>query len=314
MKKILLSLSAFALLALPSVKAQYINPDFETWTHNAGPPAYDDPNTGLTNNGWQEFNFTSQTVLGSSPISVFKDSAGETVAPYHGTYCAKITTVPLSPATISLIGHYLPYDTLGLVFTGSVDEIHDKVYAKIPFTLGVLNYYFYYQYAPVGTDTAFCLVNYSRHDTLIASGEIQIKAAQSTWTQAEVTPVVLKPGLPDSISIFYSSSSWHRPKVGSTFYVDDATNTGIPSMFGNTDNVMVYPNPANNEINIKVSGQAMASTVQVYDITGRAIGTYSIRNNFLTINTQSYTGGLYIYKLLDDSGNELNVGKFSVAK
>ena len=317
MKKILLSLSAIALIALPTVKAQYINPDFETWSHTVGPPAYDDPNTTpLTGIGWQELNFASASLLGASPISVFKDSAGMAVTPYHGTYCAEIKTVALSATTDGLVGSHLPNDTLGVLFTGTINVVTQKIAEKIPFTLPVATYNFYYQYYPVGGDTAFCTVVYTRNDSTIAVGKTTIAGTVSTWTAGSVTMFTLKSGLPDSIGIMFSSSSWihTHPHPGSEFYVDDATNTGIPSIFGNNDAVTVYPNPAKNEVTIAISGTIQGSHVEVYDITGKAIGTYSMHNDMLTINTQSFNNGIYFYRLLDDSGNQLKTGKFSVVK
>ena len=316
MKKLLLSLSAVALLALPTVKAQYINPDFEIWTHTAGPPSYDDPNTGMSNPGWQELNFTSQTLAGSSPVSVFKDSSLNPVTPQSGMYCAKIQTVILSSATISLAGKYLPNDTLGVLFTGQINVISQKIVTKIPFNLPVATYKFYYQYFPSGVDTAFCTVTYFRNDTVIAAGKTQMKTLQNTWMQASVMPFVLKSGLPDSIAIWYSSSTWTHGKAnaGSTLFVDDATNTGIPSLFGGNNGVTVYPNPAKNEVTIKIAGNTMAEKAEIFDITGKTVGTFSVRNNDLTINTQQYSSGLYFYRLYDNNGTQMNAGKFSVVK
>jgi hypothetical protein len=117
--------------------------------------------------------------------------------------------------------------------------------------------------------------------------------------------------------IQYSACSLYskgHPKPGDTLDVDNGTVTGIGNIAEEHDNVNLYPNPANAEINLSVTGQYRAANVEVYDITGRTIGTYPVRNNFLTINTQSFNSGLYIYKLLDASGNQLNVGKFSVVK
>src|ERR1700722_11871095 len=77
MKKLLLVISvSLACCINHNINAQAI-PDssFSVWTHNAGPPAYDDPNpTPLSGDGWQDLNFLSSPLFGSSPVSVFKDS------------------------------------------------------------------------------------------------------------------------------------------------------------------------------------------------------------------------------------------------
>lgn len=317
MKKLLLSLSAIAFLALPSVKAQYINPDFETWSHTVGPPAYDDPSTTpLTGDGWQELNFSSAALLGASPLSVFKDSTGMAITPFHGKYCAEIKTVALSTATDALVGSHLPNDTLGVLFTGTINVALQKIAEKIPFNLPVVTYNFYYQYYPVGGDTAFCTVIYTRHDSTIAIGKTAIAGAVTTWSAGSVTMITLKTGLPDSIGIMFSASSFihTHPHPGSELYVDDATNTGIPSIFGSSDNVTVYPNPAKNQVTISISGNILATHVEVYDMTGKAMGIYAMHNNLLTVNTQTFNSGVYFYRLLDNTGTQLKTGKFSVVK
>ena len=57
-----------------------------------------------------------------------------------------------------------------------------------------------------------------------------------------------------------------------------------------------------------------ARGIQVYDITGKKIGTCPVTNNMATVNTSTYNSGLYFYQLFDKDGIQMNVGKFSVVK
>src|SRR5580692_3326372 len=106
MKKILLSLSALAFLTVTTVKAQIIpNLGFEQWTKNTfSKDSAADPNGGNGTEGWWEFNVTSSGFIGSSPLTVFKDSVNP--APFSGKYCAKIVSNAMTTTTYGLVKGY----------------------------------------------------------------------------------------------------------------------------------------------------------------------------------------------------------------
>src|SRR5579863_16747 len=118
MKKLLLSLAALVILGLPKLSAQLINPDFETWTDDPliGHTAKD-PNSGNGTSGWWDFNFDNSSFLGSSPITVFQDSANP--APENLHYCAKIVSQQMTHTTYQTLKSYnLPYDSInGILIT-----------------------------------------------------------------------------------------------------------------------------------------------------------------------------------------------------
>ncbi len=78
-----------------------------------------------------------------------------------------------------------------------------------------------------------------------------------------------------------------------------------------THSTLVYPNPATSQINFRYSTQN-AQNIFVYDITGRVIGQTEMINGVATLNTSSYSSGMYFYHVTDKSGNMLDNGKFSV--
>lgn len=330
MKKILLSLSALVILGLPQLMAQTIpNLDFETWT----PDSYStgnapDPNGGIGSSGWWDFNVMSNSLLGKSNLTVLEGSSSP--APESGSHYAVIVSDSMSPTSYGYLATYgfIYPDTNGLMFLGNISAAGIggvSVKTGVPYGGGRSHSFsFYYRYIPNGADTCSCTiamyhfnsVNHTRE--LIGGGYWDTAGTVSSWKLATV-PISYDSmsSVPDTIFIQFSACSLFRksiPKRHDTLDIDNSSILGIYNIAEQHDNVTLYPNPANSEINLAVSGQYRATSVEVYDITGRAIGTYAIRNNFLTINTQSFNNGLYIYKLLDDSGNQLNVGKFSVVK
>ena len=125
MKKLLLSLSALAVLGLPKLSAQIINSDFETWTTNSFAAPAKDPNSGLGYSGWWDFNILNNSGLGGSPVTVFQDSTNPT--PEHGKYCAKIISANHVHTIIrhTLTGYGFTYpQTNGFILTGYINVLY----------------------------------------------------------------------------------------------------------------------------------------------------------------------------------------------
>jgi len=334
MKKLLLSITALILLGLPKISAQLINTDFETWTTNALATSTRDPNSGIGTNGWWDFNFAHASLFGyfdGSPVSVFQDSLNP--KPEHKRYCAAIVSATMTPEsyhTLQANGFWYP-KTNGLVITAFINLVGVNVSFKpgLPWSGGrTTSFSFWYRYIPSGgsgNDTCSCAVGMYYHNSvkdtleLIGGAYWSSSATQSSWKQVTVPILYDSANLqPDTIIIQFSASALNaawNPKSGDTLDIDNSSIVlGVGSIPEHLDNINVYPNPANTAVNLAISGLFPGATVEIYDITGRAIGTYPVRNNFLTINTQLYTTGIYIYKLLNESGDQLNVGKFSVVK
>jgi hypothetical protein len=327
MKKLLLSFSILVILGLPKLQAQIINPNFETWTTDylVGPPVYD-PNTGNPSSGWWDFNFFNSSFLGSSPVTVFRDSVNP--SPKSGRYCAKIISKAMYKQdwdTLKYYGLSIP-DTNGIVFTAFYAAVsHIVVKTGIPCTKKLTSLSFWFRYVPNGVDTGSCTVGMYHFNTttktreLIGGGIWKVDSAVTSWT-SETIPIVYDSInlMPDTVIVFFSAASlYSQPHLNDTMNIDSVTTTeaaGITDIALGNVRVSVYPNPAKDEITLAVTSQIQANRVEVYDITGKLAGAYSIHNNLLTINTQQYNSGIYFYKMYDNTGVQLNVGKFSVIK
>lgn len=320
MKKLLLSISALVILGLPTLSAQLINSGFETWSKNLLVPSANDPNTGIGSTGWWDLNALNSLFLGSSPITVYKDS----LHPFQGKYCAKIVSQTMTTKSYDTIKHFDPGfnypQTNGLIFAGTISGSF-KVTTGIPVNTNWSSFSFFYKYYPNGGDTGSCTVAIYHWDAtakqriLIGGGIWKTSATESTWSPATVAIAYDTALSADTAFVLFSAASlYSNPKVNDSMMIDSSSILGIGSIATHHDNVTLYPNPAQNEVNLAITGQFQAAKVEVYDVTGKAIGTYSINNNSMTINTQAYPNGLYIYRLLDNAGVQLNVGKFSVVK
>ncbi len=318
-----LLLGAALIFCFSAAQSQIINQCFDSWTHQAAggfyPVAYDDPNLGPGNNGWLTLNITSSSILGSSPVSVFKDSTTPSpFSPCH--YSARILTVPLTHTTNGYVGKYLPDTIIGLLAAGQgVLTPTPKLIFGYPFGSRITQLNFYYQYTPVGTDTALAeVVMKSHYGHSLGGGIKTILTAANSWTQGVVNiNYDSATGAVDTIDVIFSSSGWHKPQAGSQLWIDNVstTPTSVSDLFVTPNSVDVYPNPASSEINFSIAGNpGKQYLLEIYDITGKKINSYPVNNNFATINTSTYAPSLYIYRLCDQNGEQLNIGKFSVMK
>jgi hypothetical protein len=332
MKKLLLSLSALIILVSPKLMAQIIpNLGFETWTTNQySQNNAPDPNGGNGTAGWWEFNVTSSSFIGSSPLTVFKDSTAP--APYSGKYCAKIVSNAMTTTTYSLVkGYGFKYpDTNGIMFTGYVDLNLSMLSATfktgIPCNNQLKSYSFRYRYIPNGSDTASCTIamyhwnSAAKNRTLLGGGIWVTSSTVTNWTDQSVPIYYYTDSIhvmPDTVLVIFSACSiYSKPKMGDTLNIDSGNVVLGINNITSAENVRVnlFPNPASTQITLAVTSQIQANHIEVYDITGKLIDTYTMHNNLLTINTQQYNNGIYFYRMYDDTGMQLNVGKFSVIK
>lgn len=324
MKKFILALGSAAFIFIGTANAQsYPDFGFETWTPDPGNAGARDPNSGSAPNQWQCLNSFSNAILGNSPVSVFQDS---TIV-HSGKYACKIKSVVLTTGpsgSYHYISPYFPHDTLGIVITGTFQSAPTPALKiGIPYKWRLTSFNFYYQYFPtvnVKPDTAFCSIALSHFNGSIShtlgAGTVKLNSA-STWTLGTVTMAYdSATGLGDTLTIMFSSSSFYKPLPGSILYLDDASITGLNDLNAPAAHVDVYPNPASTQVNFSISSVKGEEgySIAVYDITGKKINTYPVKNNLASINTGTYNSGLYFYQLYDKSGNQMKIGKFSIEK
>ncbi|MES2284771.1 MAG: T9SS type A sorting domain-containing protein [Bacteroidota bacterium] len=312
MKKILLTISVVASSVIGAM-AQSPDFTFETWHDVQFSTTIQDPQ------GWASLN--TLNVFTATPKSVFK----ETTSPFGGTASAKITTVKITGAAIPNPYQSGDIDTAGLLTIGQIVASPPSIKYGYNYTWRSQVLSFQCKYTPMAGDSAFVLAtltkwNGTSRDT-IASGKYatgatttayELKSINLTYDPAFATV------LPDSEQIFISSSiySHNGAKVGSTFYIDDIAWSGYNSTNetnGTVNNVIVYPNPSTNNINI-VASSVDAAIIKITDITGRLIGTYSMTDNEANIQTTTFASGIYIYSILDQKKNVMNRGRFEITK
>jgi hypothetical protein len=83
---------------------------------------------------------------------------------------------------------------------------------------------------------------------------------------------------------------------------------GVENVSGNNTNIQVYPNPAQNEITVDLSGLGQVNgTVKVIDMLGREVLVSKCNQQSTTLTVAALANGLYTVQYIDaNSNNRLN--------
>jgi hypothetical protein len=304
MKKLLLT-TVVALTLSTAAQAQ-VTLDFETWTTQAGPPTYEDPQ------GWGTFNILYSFIGGSNQLSVTKDLNN----PHGGQASMLIQSIALTTNLFSLP------DTLGIAFTGSIGL--NGISQGFPYTNRPQFFNWYGKYSPAYNNDsafAFCVLtkwNGTSSDTIAYAGHV-LNGPVGFW-QGFNDQFYYDPAfnnlIPDTMLIAFSPTDDDFPRPGGYLWVDDISFTGyvdVTETANIANEVKVFPNPSSDITNFRFNTTA-AKTIVVYDVAGREAGRYTVENREAKIDSYKFATGIYAYAVLDENEQVINRGKFSVTK
>lgn len=80
------------------------------------------------------------------------------------------------------------------------------------------------------------------------------------------------------------------------------STTGFDKITAETDNVLIYPNPANDKLNISLKNNRF-QTASIVDLVGKTMGEYSLKSMEESIDVSNLAQGIYFITLSDDHNN-----------
>ena len=92
--------------------------------------------------------------------------------------------------------------------------------------------------------------------------------------------------------------------------IDDINVTAGVGVENHETNVSIYPNPANNVLNINANENI--NRVEVFNIMGQMVGSYDANDTYTQINTTTFANGVYTVKVETENGTMTQ--KFTVAR
>ena len=94
-------------------------------------------------------------------------------------------------------------------------------------------------------------------------------------------------------------------------YIICNTTTGVPTV-SKADDILLYPNPAHDEVNIVYDANADVKNIAVYSIIGKVLAVYKVTNNSsANLNLENIPSGIYFARLMNSQGNVVGTRKFT---
>lgn len=145
-------------------------------------------------------------------------------------------------------------------------------------------------------DTTFISTstNLTTNSTVLLQGPSGYYSYQ--WNTGDTTSSVTAtaPGTYWVISNNYCNRRTDTFKVGPRLSVNNITVAEA--------GITVYPNPAGDDVTVKISGMNNHGSISVTDMLGKTIITTDVQNNTTHINTAALAAGTYIITYTDGSG------------
>ncbi|MEO0311206.1 MAG: hypothetical protein RIQ89_863 [Bacteroidota bacterium] len=287
MKKHLLLIFSF-YLSLQITAQNIANGDYENWIP-AGGGAYEEPEFWKTTDTLDATSVTKETVTVGSGVAAAKlTTFGKIVPPI---------TVPIPiPAAISngdIVVNGISFSVIGGKPTGTKWNTFKCLY----------------QYAPVGTDTAWVDIKLfkrnagtGKRDT-VAYAFQKIGKTSTGWDTLSLNLIYVNPNLdPDSSLIFITSSPivFNAPKIGTILRLDDLKFEGVvgEAPINLSDQVQVMPNPARDWIKFTgIRTPFNHAEISIADLLGRQVKHLTLNAPTDLIDVADLENGWYTLHL-----------------
>ena len=327
MKKLLLLITLVIALNFAYSQSNIPNGGLEDWYEVVVPGATNFHQPGVPN--WDNFLFSLNELasipppIGPGPVTVFR-----TDDKYSGTYAAKLVSAPfqISDSVTVFIPGML--GTAKLYFAGIKALIGKGCPGCRPLKVSG-----YYKAEPVNGDSCAVVILVSKWNSethkkdTIGYGRFVEYNQVTTYTSFDV-PVVYNPemisAVPDSLTILAVSSAGFNAvnfmfqvgQPGSTMYVDELMleyPMGLGEALMPDIAVNCYPNPAKNNLIVELSQVLKDGNLEVYDLSGKFYGSFSMGASRNTIPVNNLPNGTYFFKL-KEGAHILNTGSFVVQR
>ena len=170
---------------------------------------------------------------------------------------------------------------------------------------------FDYVNADAGEDVVICL---NEMTTLTATG-----GDEYVWSTGETTPTIqVSPDVTTDYTVtVFNPLDFDEATVRVEIDTDCIAQTTDPTDIPKDFKFNIYPNPADDQVNIKFSGVLVVSDLHIYDVTGKLIQRTQISNENIStsstiqVDISSLQSGVYFVKLI---GEEKDTTKKLIVK
>lgn len=105
----------------------------------------------------------------------------------------------------------------------------------------------------------------------------------------------------DDIFASYKELGFQTPPTFANLIYAHIASGGVGTLELAGNNVKVYPNPANDVLNVEVDG-AEVSVINIYSLDGRVVSSNNANASVVNVNISSLVEGTYIYEIVAENG------------
>lgn len=284
MKKQTILAIALMFTAVISNAQTVPNGSFEAWSN---------PNGYLVPNDWETLNDMT------SAAGVYTATRGGTSSDYY---------LKLTSQNVPGMG-VMP----GIAVSGMLDMGNLTALSGFPFAYRPVAFTGKWQYmGNSGNDIGYVKVFLTKWNSTMNMRDTigyvsqDLNGMVMSWSNFTLPFTYNSTDIPDSCIIALSASG-PSPEAGSYLYVDNLSFSGIIAGVENTEitgTFRIFPNPANHEIQIDLSGlKSTAQQFEITDLTGRVIVTKQSNGSLLqTISISELPAGNYLLKITTAKG------------
>jgi hypothetical protein len=270
MKRTFTFILLLSVFIAPKTNAQSIpNGDFENWTSAGGADV-------LTN--WQ----ISEPGLNCTPLS-----AAQTTSSQNASYAIFLEAGNCA---------------------GAGGNIHEGYAISDLFAISVAPMYLhgYYKATRANSNPAKIKVFLNKNGIQIASADWLITTSQNEYIAFAIPITYTQNEVPDQAQIQIFSDEIGLSTLGNQLWVDhlsfSSSATGITDNDNVSTNISVYPNPADNMIQVNGNSDLIGMNYILTDISGRQVLSGQLRNENNVIALGELSSGIYFVRFDTRSG------------
>jgi hypothetical protein len=203
----------------------------------------------------------------------------------------------------------------GIVLNNSYAEIHNKVINTSPGSVQVS-----WKVTSISLPSAWTINGFG-----ICDNQLCLNYFNATQFALKVAdPLASNENFDYKLAIDVSALPWGGPYYVTTNMTDGTTTknpvfeiykgfpTNVPTVNKSKEDVVMYPNPAHNELNIVYNGSSNIKNIAVYNLIGKAVNVYKVTSdNNANLDISSIPSGIYFVRLLDAQGRVVATRKFT---
>lgn len=222
-----------------------------------------------------------------------------------------------SANTIQAQSFSLPKDTVVAAVYGYAD-IYNNVTNQTSDTITIAWKVLSHTFPPSWVSSAsFGLCdNVTCYDNQILGGSVQITdtiAGNQTMPyklQLDVSPssVVPTTGVPYYVTVELTSGTTVDTV---TFGAYKWNTNNVSKVNPNREDVVVYPNPAYNDVNVTFNKELGVKNVAIYNLVGKQVSNYRVSGNSAKLDIERIPAGIYFLRLVDGNGRVVATRRFT---